>query len=61
MLALGRKLNQSIILHNGKSAKIATIEVAEIHRGQVVLGIDADRSVCIDRKEVFLSKCGEGE
>lgn len=49
MLALSRKLNQSIIIGNN-----VEITILEIKGDQVKIGINAPKSVGIYRKEIYL-------
>lgn len=49
MLALARKINESIVVDNN-----IEITVLEIKGDQVKLGINAPKSVPIYRKEIFL-------
>jgi len=48
MLVLSRKLNESVMIGDG-----VKITVVDISNGKVRLGIEADRSVPVHRKEVF--------
>ncbi len=62
MLALARKLNQSIMIGND-----IEITLLEIKGDQVKIGIDAPKSVPIYRKEIYMQiqdenkKASEGE
>jgi carbon storage regulator len=57
MLLLTRARNQSVILHTDDGLKITvTIVEAGPQGRQVKLGIEAPRSVHVDREEVFLRK-----
>lgn len=49
MLALSRKLNESIMVGNN-----VEIKILEIKGDQVRIGIEAPRSISVHRKEVFL-------
>ncbi len=49
MLALSRKLNESIIINNN-----VEITILEIKGDQVKIGITAPKSVPIYRKEIYL-------
>ena len=49
MLALARKVNQSIVIGND-----VEITILEIKGDQIKIGIDAPKSVPIYRKEVYL-------
>ena len=51
MLILKRKLGDSILISTKSGEKIE-IKVSEISDGRVKLGLDADKSVSILRKEV---------
>lgn len=50
MLALSRKLGESIVINDD-----IVITVLDISRDQIKIGIEAPRSVPIHRKEVYLS------
>ena len=49
MLALSRKINQSIILNDN-----IEVTILEIKGDQIKIGIDAPKSVPIYRKEIYL-------
>ena len=49
MLALARKINESIVINNN-----IEVTILEIKGDQVKLGINAPKSVPIYRKEIFL-------
>ncbi len=49
MLALSRKLGESIVINDN-----IVITVLDISRDQIKIGIEAPRSVPIHRKEVYL-------
>lgn len=49
MLALSRKIGESIVINDD-----IVITVLDISRDQIKLGIDAPRSVPIHRKEVYM-------
>ena len=51
MLNLRRKLMESITINNDTTVKILAID---IDRMQVTLGIDAPKSVTIDRTEIHI-------
>lgn len=51
MLILKRKLGESILISTQSGEKIE-IKISEISDGRVKLGLDADKSVSILRKEV---------
>ena len=55
MLALTRKKHQTIILHQN-GIEIARLTVADIKGDRVRLGIDAPRSLSVDRLEVYEAK-----
>ena len=55
MLILRRRINQSIMIQNGRDKPIE-IMVTSIKDGGVGLGIDAPKSVIVDRKEVFIER-----
>jgi len=51
MLVLKRKLGEAIIITT-QSGETVEIKVSEISEGRVKLGIDADKSIAVLRKEV---------
>ena len=51
MLVLKRKLGEAIIITT-KSGETVEIKVSEISEGRVKLGIDAEKSISVLRKEV---------
>lgn len=55
MLGLTRSVNESIIITTPEG-HIVRVCIAEIRGRQVRIGVDAPRSILIDREEVFLSK-----
>ena len=54
MLNLTRRIGDSIII-----AGDITVTVKEIRGNQVTIGIDADKSVSVDRLEIHLKKLQE--
>lgn len=58
-LALSRKKNEGIVIHrNGKV--IAQLEVIDTRADRVRIAFDADKSVGIDRNEVYELKKSSG-
>lgn len=55
MLVLTRKLNEEIVI--GDNIRITIVEVAP---GRVKIGVDAPKSVRVDRGEIHLKKQTEG-
>lgn len=51
MLVLKRKIGEAILI-TSKSGEQIEVKVSEISEGRVKLGIDADRSISVLRKEV---------
>jgi carbon storage regulator len=51
MLVLSRKLKEKLMLSGG-----ITVTVLEVHKDRVRLGIEAPRTVTIDREEVAAAK-----
>ena len=56
MLALHRKPGEEIVLRDTKSGLITTIQLVRFGRGNAVIGITADDSVEIVRKELLTDK-----
>ena len=54
MMVLSRRVGERIIIGEGEDEII--IEVTEIDRGVVGIGIDAPREVLIDREEIRIRK-----
>ena len=52
MLALSRKIGESIIIMDGQ----IEIKVLDVQGSQVRLGIAAPRDVSVDREEIYLLK-----
>lgn len=55
MLVLTRRPGESIILSlaDGTTAKI---EVSQVNGGQVRIGVDAPKSIGVDREEIYIAK-----
>ena len=55
MLVLTRRVGESLILslQDGTTAKI---EVTQVNGGQVRIGVEAPRSVGVDREEIYIAK-----
>jgi carbon storage regulator CsrA len=53
MLVLSRQISEQIVIGEGPSA--ATITLTEIDRNKIRLGIEADRSVRIMRRELLIT------
>ena len=52
MLAVTRKRRQSVVIHHN-GVVVATLTVLDIDRGKIKVGLQADKSVGLDRAEVF--------
>lgn len=61
MLILERKPGESVIITTEKG-EVIKVHISKKSRGSsVVVGVDAPRSITIDREEVHLRKLAEGE
>jgi len=61
MLVLTRRTGETVIIGDPKKPeKCIEVQVVEAHGDQVQIGINAPRSVTVDRKEVWEDKQQEG-
>ena len=56
MLILSRHKNESIVVSDAQGNKLAEIMVTELRGDKVRLGLTAEKSINIDRQEVFLKR-----
>jgi len=62
MLVLTRGLDKSIIIGDPqKPEECIEVQVVEVRGDQVRIGVQAPRSVSVDRKEIWEQKQGEGK
>jgi len=55
MLCLDRKVDQEVIMSDG-----VTIKVLSVDRGRVKLGFTGPKEIVIDRKEIYEKKVKDG-
>ena len=58
-LALTRKVSQTIVISHPKTGEPIEVTVVEIQGEHIRLGINAPRSVSVDRTEIAASKAAE--
>lgn len=59
MLVLRREIDETIVLADAAGNVLATIMVVEFRRDGVRLGVTADRSITIDRGEVWTKRVAQ--
>lgn len=60
MLLLERKPGESLVITSSAGEHIEILIREKSHGRSIHIGIDAPRSVTVDRKEVYLRKLAEG-
>lgn len=60
MLILTRRPNETLVFRTA-SGELIKATVLGVHANQVRIGVDAPKSVSVDREEIFLKKQAERE